>query len=110
MCMRMCVECVCIRVLFGCVCVFVVPNANPNSRLMASRHNPVKNAHTTMLLSSSTVAEIIGRMDRGGREKGRGPCKGGVMKKMETVYERGKKRKNNDRGKAAFFEKDTIEI
>lgn len=33
------------------------PKANPNSRLIASRHSPNRNAHTTILLSSSTVAE-----------------------------------------------------
>lgn len=32
------------------------PKANPNSRLIASRHSPNRNAHTTILLSSSTVA------------------------------------------------------
>ena len=39
------------------VCVCIVPSANPNSKLIASRHNPNKKVHTTILLSSSTVAK-----------------------------------------------------
>ena len=53
--------------------MFVVPRAKPNSRLMASRHNPNRNVHTTMLLSSSTVAvndKWVGWRSKNGKGEG----------------------------------------